>query len=348
MPKKNNNEVSYTEVHKELERQIREQDFKKVYMICGEQDYLRTQNRNLLSDAILGGGDEMNRSYYTGENFTVPEIIDLAETLPFFADRRVIVFENSWLFAKPPLKSTEEMEQLADYLPKMPDTTHMIFVERAPNKTYKLYRSIKKNGFVIDCTTPDENQLRTWVVKHFRDAGLQITGGAFSVFMEYAGTDMLNIQSEAEKLVSYCAGTGQITEDDVRAICSRQVQDRIFDMISAIGYKRADEALSIYMDLIRLQTPPQVILSLLLRQFNQLLQLFEMQGKTSAKEMAERLHLNYFVLTKKVMPMLKGYTDAELVQDLRALVQADADYKSGRIDARIAVEKLIVQFTAVG
>jgi DNA polymerase III delta subunit len=46
--------------------------------------------------------------------------------------------------------------------------------------------------------------------------------------------------------------------------------------------------------------------------------------------------------------MLKGYTDAELVQDLRALVQVDADYKSGRIDARIAVEKLIVQFTAVG
>ena len=40
----------------------------------------------------------MNYAYYEGKGVEIREVIDLAETLPFFAERRLIVFENTGLF----------------------------------------------------------------------------------------------------------------------------------------------------------------------------------------------------------------------------------------------------------
>ena len=64
----------------------------------------------------------MNYAHYEGKNINVREVIDLAETLPFFAERRLIVFEDTGFF-----KSAGA--ELADYIKDMPDTTYFIFVE---------------------------------------------------------------------------------------------------------------------------------------------------------------------------------------------------------------------------
>ena len=64
MPKKV--QTPYREYEAELARQIREQDFKPVYLVCGEQDFLRTQNVKRLQVAILGDGDAMNSTLLKG------------------------------------------------------------------------------------------------------------------------------------------------------------------------------------------------------------------------------------------------------------------------------------------
>ena len=54
-------------------------------------------------------GDTMNYAYYEGKGVEIQEVIDLAETLPFFAERRLLVFENTGFF-----KSSGA--DLADYI----------------------------------------------------------------------------------------------------------------------------------------------------------------------------------------------------------------------------------------
>ena len=76
---------------------IKSGDLKRVYLLSGEQAYLRLQNRDKLVKALMGDGDAMNLSRYTGADVTARELIDMAQTLPFFADRRVIVLENTGL-----------------------------------------------------------------------------------------------------------------------------------------------------------------------------------------------------------------------------------------------------------
>ena len=74
---------------KMLSEDIKNRSFKTSYLLCGDEAYLRTQYRNRLMNALADPQDTMNVSRFEGKNIRPEEIIDLAETLPFFADRRV-------------------------------------------------------------------------------------------------------------------------------------------------------------------------------------------------------------------------------------------------------------------
>ena len=73
----------------------------------------------------------------------VKSVIDLSETLPFFAERRLIVFDNTGFF-----KSAGA--DLADYIKEMPDTTYYIFVEDEIDKRSKLFKAVKSKGRVVE------------------------------------------------------------------------------------------------------------------------------------------------------------------------------------------------------
>ena len=69
--------------------------FEQVYLLYGEEGYLKKQYKKRFIKAMIPEGDTMNYAHYEGKNIPVKEVIDLAETMPFFAEKRLIVFENT-------------------------------------------------------------------------------------------------------------------------------------------------------------------------------------------------------------------------------------------------------------
>ena len=106
-----------------IENDIRTKNFEKVYLLFGEEDYLCRYYKKLLKMAIIGNDDEMNFSAFDNAFDRVTEIIDLADTLPFFAERRLIIVENSSFFKKestmPDYIKEQVLEQYAIYETKM-------------------------------------------------------------------------------------------------------------------------------------------------------------------------------------------------------------------------------------
>ena len=80
---------------KSLNEDIKTGNFKPVYLLYGEEAYLKKQYRDRITKAIFPDGDTVNYAYYEGKGINPGELIDLAETMPFFAKRRLIVVENS-------------------------------------------------------------------------------------------------------------------------------------------------------------------------------------------------------------------------------------------------------------
>ena len=72
---------------KSLNEDIKTGNFKPVYLLYGEEAYLKKQYRDRITKAIFPDGDTVNYAYYEGKGINPGELIDLAETMPFFADR---------------------------------------------------------------------------------------------------------------------------------------------------------------------------------------------------------------------------------------------------------------------
>ena len=118
---------------KRIAQDIKNGQFSNIYLLYGEEAYLRRQYRDNLKKALVAEDDTLNCTSYSGKDINVNEIVDIAGTMPFFAERRVIIIENSgWL------KSGED--RMVDLIKNLPDTTYIVFVESEVDKRSKLYK----------------------------------------------------------------------------------------------------------------------------------------------------------------------------------------------------------------
>ncbi len=138
----------------------------------------------------------MNYNYFEGKGLDVNELISLADTMPFFSERRLILIEDSGFFKT-------SSEALAEYLPTMPDTTCIVFVEEAVDKRNKLYKKVKDLGHIAEMKRQDSAQLARWAATILAQNGRKITPSTMNLFLERVGDDMENIRMELEKLISY-------------------------------------------------------------------------------------------------------------------------------------------------
>lgn len=319
-----------------LNEEIKTGQLKQVYILYGEEAYLRTQYKDKLKDALLSGGDAMNSHYFEGKDILISEVMDLAETMPFLAEKRVIVLENSNLFSK-------AGEQLAEYLPNLPETTAMVFVEPSVDKRSKLYKVATTKGRAIEFKTQDESVLKRWILGFLKKENKKITERDLMLFLEKTGTDMENIRGELEKLLCYCMDRECITGEDIEAICTKQINNQIFDMLTALTEKRQKAAMDLYYDLLTLKEPPMRILFLLTRQFNILLQVKELQQKgLDANSIGDKIGYAGFI-ARKYMAQAARFKKADLRQAIADCVEAEEAVKTGKMNDVLSVELLIVK-----
>ena len=318
-----------------LNQDIRERSFRPVYLLYGEESFLKNSYKNRLKEAIAGG-DAMNISSFEGKGADLDEVIRLADTMPFFAEKRLIIIEDSGLFG-----STADV--LVNYLPSMPDTTVLLFVESEVDKRGRLFKKVKELGYAAEMTRQDASQLARWAGGILTKEGKKITARTMDVFLSMTGDDMEHIRTELEKLISYTMGREVITEEDVRAVCTVQVTNRIFEMVSAIVNRDTRKAMDLYEDLLTLKEPPMRILFLIARQFNQILQVKEMAAKGLDKgAIASRLKMQPF-LVGKTMPQARRFSREQILSYVNECVEAEEAVKSGRLKDRLAVELLITK-----
>ena len=312
---------------------IKENRFANVYLLYGEERYLKKQYTDKLRKA-LAGDDEMNVHFFEGKDISVAQIIDLAETMPFLADRRVIFLSDSGLF-----KSGGE--QMADYLAAPNDTTFFVFTESEVDKRSKLFKTVSAKGCAVEFTTQDDNTLKRWVASLLAREGKKVTEATVMLFLSKTGTDMENIQSELEKLICYCMDKDVVTSADVEAICTTRLQDRIFDMVEAVTRRQTTKALELYYDLLALKVQPLQILAMLARQYNLTYQAKELKKRgVPDREIASKIGVPPFVVGK-YLSQAGQQKSSDLRRALEQCVQADQDIKSGLINDKMAVEIII-------
>lgn len=323
---------------KSLNEDIKSGQFKQVYLLFGEEAYLKKQYKDKLVKAMLPEGDTVNYAYYEGKGIPVPELIDLAETMPFFAQRRLIVVENSGFFKN----ATPE---LADYLKQMPDIAAFLFVENEVDKRGKMYKAVKEKGRIVEMGRQDEKTLLYWIAGNVKREGKQIKESTARYLVSKTGTDMENLEKEMEKLFSYTVDQTEITVQDIDDICTTQITNKIFDMVEAVATKQQKKALDYYYDLLALKEPPMRILYLLSRQFKLLLEVKELVKRGYDKaQIAKTAGLHPFV-AGKYMQQCRTFESRELQAIMEEAADTEELVKTGRLGDVMSVELFIVKYS---
>ncbi|MCI8663789.1 MAG: DNA polymerase III subunit delta [Hungatella sp.] len=321
---------------KVLSQDMKDKQFKPVYLLFGEEAFLKKSYKNQMKQAIVGD-DTMNFHQFEGKGLDLREIISLADTMPFFGERRLILMEDTGLF------KNAGAESLLEYLPEMSGTTCLLFVESEVDKRNKLYKKVKSLGYAAEMARQDGRQLSSWAGGILAREGKKITGRTMELFLSKTGDDMENIRMELEKLVSYTMGRDVITDQDVEEICTTRVVNKIFEMVSAISGRKTRQAMELYEDLLTLKEPPMRILFLIGRQFNQILQVKELMNQGMDRgSIASSLKMQPFVVGK-VMPQARTFSREQILSYVNLCVDAEESVKTGRLNERLAVELLITK-----
>ncbi len=324
---------------KNISKDIASNEYKKVYLLYGDENYLKKNIKNQLKKAIAGDETSMNYNYFEDKNFKISEVIAIADTFPFFADKRLIILENTGVF-----KSAND--ELNEYISNMPETTVMVFVENEVDKRGKLYKKVKDEGYVCELAYQSEAALMKWCVSVLGNAGKRITKETMDLFLEYTGMDMSNIDNEINKLIDYTGDREVVTNEDVEAICTPQVSGKIFEMIDAIGNKNSVKALELYRNLLATKEPPMRILFMLTRQFNIMLKVKELGVRGYSNDaIAKNVGVQSFV-AGKALRQANGFSMKQLVNAIEDFVATEEDVKNGRLNELAAVEMLIIKYSA--
>ena len=256
---------------KNIQEDIKTGKFKQAYLLYGEEAYLKQQYKRNLVKALNPDDDTMNFTRYEGKGIDVRELLSLCDTMPFFAERRVVLLEDTGFFKN-------KCEELADYMKALPDYLYLVFCESEVDKRSRMYKAVKACGSIGEFKQQDEKTLMRWAAGILGKNGRRITQRDVELLLTMTGTDMGNIRMELEKLISYTVGRDVVTAADIQAVCTTQTTNKIFDMVRAVTEKNQKRALDLYYDLLTLREPPMRILFLLAKQFRQICLTKKMSG----------------------------------------------------------------------
>lgn len=321
-----------------LNEDLKTGQYKHVYLLFGEEAYLKKLYKERLKKAMIPEGDTMNFSYFEGKQTNPAEVIDLAETMPFFAERRLIMLEDTGFFKN-------ASPELAEYMKQIPETTYFVFIENEIDKRGRLFKAVKEKGRPVELGAQDENTLTKWILGNVKREGKQISAKTVQHLLDRSGTNMETLEKELEKLFCYTLGKEAITMEDVDAVCTVQITNKIFEMIDAVAGRRQRQALDYYYDLLALKEPPMRILFLLARQFGILLLVKDMTGRGYPnREIASKAGIPPFTVGK-YQGQAKAFTAKRLREILEAAAEAEEAVKTGKIGDILSVELFIIEYS---
>ena len=297
---------------KRINDDIKQNTFARVYLLYGPESYLRLFYTDKLCSAVLPESDTMNRALFEGDKTKESDIIDFAETIPFFAEHRLIRVKDSGFFKG-------SCELLPDYMKNIPEHAVIVFSEGEVDKRNRLFKAVRAAGYVSEFTAQKEDKLLQWGANLLKKGGLSISRNDMNYLLSRTGTDMSHIMLEIDKLINYCSGQ------------------------KADGNQA--KALSLYADLLSLKEPPMRILYLIARQYNQLLTVRELMDEgNSAGAIVQKTGMRDFVVRRN-MNRAKSFSVQRLRDNVAKCIEMEESVKTGRIGDRLSVELLLVQFS---
>ena len=300
---------------------------------------------------------DLNTTILNGQSLTLAELRHVCDAVPFLAEKRLIIV-NNLLRSLTPRKDHElskaQQEYLAtlgDYLPGLPDTTRLAFVEERPLPAHHPILQLAQRdprGYVKRFDSPSVKALPGWIVKRALKHEGEIEPYAAQKLAAVVGANLRLLDQEIAKLVTYTNRERPITAADIDAVVPYVQAAVVFDLVDALGQRNGRAAAQTLHRLLDAGEHPLGLLAMIARQFRLLIQVKELQAMgASQQEVIKALRLHPFP-ARKLQGQATHFTAAQLETVHRHILDTDVAIKSGEIEAEVALDLFVAGLAATG
>lgn len=333
----------------QLKKDIKNKEFNNIYLFYGDEEYVKNEyvkkvEKLIVDDQFL----DFNKIIFEGK-IDQNKVIDACDTLPVFADKKLVIVKSSGLFKS--TKSNDDISEnklakgsgLIEYLKSIPSQTVIIFVENEIDKRLKLVNTIKKNGIVVEFAFRNEDELGAWIASYLAKSNKKISRDSVLLIIEYLDQGIQQMIHEIDKLIGYMGERDVVTSDDIKMVCTRCIKSRIFDLIDSVSTNNGKRSVQLFEEMISLKEPIQKIFVMIAKQFRNMLFAVELQRESvSPKDIASKLGLMPFIVNK-LIKHAKSFGSKKLKDLVEETYELDVKVKNGLIDSKIATEILIAK-----
>jgi DNA polymerase-3 subunit delta len=322
-----------------------------VYYLYGPEDYLIDENVKRLMDRTLSEKERgLNLHLFRGEEHSGYEILRAAQTLPMFSRYRFVLVSEADRIDE------EKKALLLNYI-KNPSPTTCLILHGQTIGPWKAHRSeIERVGEVKEYLRLRGKVLVSWIRRRMQEKGKGLPEETAEYLAEVVGDHLYDLENVLEKVFLSAGEKDTIEPSDIEGMASEVKASTVFDLTDAIGHQYLEKALKILEKALasrvvsfkkeeeaskRMDDPVPLLLSMMARQYWNILRVKRLASRQQEGEMAKVLKMSPWNI-KKLMDQGKNFSESSLREGIWKCHRADLAIKRGRGSKDLLMEKLVI------
>jgi len=281
------------------------------------------------------------------EDSSMATLLNEINTIPFLEDYRMVILRSPWQLYEENDKQLDNDEiflvnKFKDYLDNPCDTTILIMVFEKKIKS-SLYTLLQNQSTLYKIDKIKTDNLNEYIKDRFNRDGFEISNSAINEIVLRVTSDSFRIENEIAKLELYKHNDPKIEIGDVRLLVSKDLEDNIYNLSSAIVAGNKLLAMDIYDEMKKLGIAPTVIIANLISTFDLLYQTKVLIKNGLKKEEIAQL---FNMKPGRVYYLVKdasGLSLDAIKNNIDTLVDMDYKIKSGQLDDSVGLEIFILK-----
>jgi len=325
----------------DLMRSLKQGTIKPVYLLFGEEPFLVQEALDLIVSKVV---DPASRDFtydtvYCKET-SGNEIVNLAQTIPFLAQRRLIVAKEI-----DALKAADLDELIAYFQSPSPSTCLVLISNQSKFEKKAFIAAVEAIGAVVRFYAILDRDMASWIENWCRERGLSIQRDAVLYVWQTLGNDLQTIANELEKTIISIKERKKITYNDVKTVVGNFREYSSFDLAAALGKKDQALAFLILSRLIQEGGSPIGLLGAIGWNFRRLMQVkaMESSGVGLDEGMKKLRPPVIFHQAAAFKDQVRSYSLMELEKVFEVLLDTDRGLKSSGLSGRLVLERMILR-----
>lgn len=314
----------------------------RIYVIAGKDESLVGTRAQELVDELLDAEQRMTAMLSVdGDEVVVSDVLDELRTVPFLADKRVVLVKNADGFVS---KNRDILER---YFEKPASTGVLVLAVASWDARTRLAKILPKVGSLIAMEQPKKWELPAHLMQYAATKHkIKLNRDAAEMLVELIGEELAQLYNELEKLILFARDEKVIRVDHVESLTGHHRIYDAFEVIDATIGGNAGQAITRLRNMFEQDKSAEYSVvgafAFHLRRMFQARALLD--KRINPAEIAKQLRIWYN--KDRFFAQLQRTTLSQIATFLEELAAVDHAIKTGQAQAAIAIEQLVLRLAS--